>query len=187
MGGVLGKLNHMQLFCMAFVEVIFYYINIYIGETLLLVVDMGGSIFIHIFGAYFGLAVSYFTSPKKKTIDANVSATTKESDLFSMLGTLFLWMFWPSFNGGLAPVAMQSKHRCVINTILSLCSSGLTTMAMSIKLRGKFSIEDIQNATLAGGVAVGSSSDLVMGPWFALLVGMAAGFVSTLGFARIRE
>jgi len=58
---------------------------------------------------------------------------------------------------------------------------------MSIKLRGKFSIEDIQNATLAGGVAVGSSSDLVMGPWFSILVGMAAGFVSTLGFARIKE
>jgi len=82
---------------------------------------------------------------------------------------------------------MESKHRCVINTVLSLTGSALTTFAMSIKLRGKFSMEDLQNATLAGGVAVGSSSDLVMGPWFAILVGIAAGFVSTLGFARIRE
>lgn len=47
-------------------------------------------------------------------------------------------------------------------------------------------MEDIQNATLAGGVAVGSSSDLVVGPWASLLIGMVAGLVSTVGFARLK-
>lgn len=44
---------------------------------------------------------------------------------------------------------------------------------------------DIQNATLAGGVAVGSSADLVIGPPFALLIGLAAGIVSTMGYVYI--
>jgi len=47
-------------------------------------------------------------------------------------------------------------------------------------------MEDIQNATLAGGVAVGSSSDLVTGPWSAMIVGSVAGIVSTIGFAKIK-
>ena len=38
------------------------------------------------------------------------------SDLFSLLGTVILWVFWPSFNGLLATGA--ARHRAVINTYL---------------------------------------------------------------------
>ena len=38
------------------------------------------------------------------------------SDLFSLLGTLILWVLWPSFNGLLAVGA--ARHRAVINTYL---------------------------------------------------------------------
>lgn len=54
-------------------------------------------------------------------------------------------------------------------------------------MRGKFSMEDIQNATLAGGVAVGSSSDLVIGPNFAMVIGLIAGLVSVMGFIRGKQ
>lgn len=103
----------------------------------------------------------------------------KYSDLFSMIGTLFLWMYWPSFNGALAPLEMNSQHRVVINTTLALTGSALSAYCFSILIRGHFSMEDIQNATLAGGVAVGSSSDLVIKPWAAITIGFIAGAVST--------
>jgi ammonium transporter Rh len=45
---------------------------------------------------------------------------------------------------------------------------------------------DIQNASLAGGVAVGSSADLVIGPSFSLLIGMIAGIMSTVGYNKIQ-
>lgn len=38
------------------------------------------------------------------------------SDLFSLLGTIILWVFWPSFNGLLAVGA--ARQRAVINTYL---------------------------------------------------------------------
>jgi ammonia channel protein AmtB len=72
----------------------------------------------------------------------------------------------------------------IINTVMSIASSCIITWAWSRILRPgkKFDFEDIANATLAGGVAVGSSADLVIKPWGAMLVGSVAGSLSTFGF-----
>jgi len=43
-------------------------------------------------------------------------------------------------------------------------------------------MDDILNATLAGGVAAGSASGLLYYPAFALLIGVLAGIISTCGF-----
>ena len=43
----------------------------------------------------------------------------------------------------------------------------------------------VQNATLAGGVAVGTMADMVIKPWGAIFVGMAAGTVCSLGFTYL--
>ena len=44
-------------------------------------------------------------------------------------------------------------------------------MSALLRKHNKFDMVDIQNATLAGGVAVGSSSDLVIQPGGALAIG----------------
>ena len=49
----------------------------------------------------------------------------------------------------------------------------------------KFVMEHIQNATLAGGVAVGAVADLVLQPWAALVIGSLAGILSVVGFDLI--
>ena len=58
-GAIIGKVNPLQLMFMSLVEATFCVINLYVGYSVLGVVDVGGSIFIHTFGAYFGLAVSF--------------------------------------------------------------------------------------------------------------------------------
>ena len=45
--------------------------------------------------------------------------------------------------------------------------------------------EHVQNATLAGGVAIGTAADLAVQPVGALVVGTVAGAVSVIGFEKI--
>lgn len=40
----------------------------------------------------------------------------------------------------------------------------------------------IQNATLAGGVAVGTSAEMMLTPYGSLIVGSISGIVSTVGY-----
>ena len=95
-------------------------------------------------------------------------------------------MYWPSFNGALATESQQ--HRVVINTVLALCSCCVTAFLVDALVRpeNKFDMVSIQNATLAGGVAVGSSSDLVIQPWGAILIGCVAGIISVTGYVYIQ-
>lgn len=46
-------------------------------------------------------------------------------------------------------------------------------------------MEDILNATLAGGVIVGAACDLITMPFGAMICGFAAGTISTIGFRRL--
>ena len=62
--------------------------------------------YVHTFGAYFGLAASYFfviEKTKASLASENSNAVGGyTSQTIAMVGTLFLFMYWPSFNGALA-------------------------------------------------------------------------------------
>ena len=184
-GAVLGKVNPLQLVAIALIELMVYGLNEWIGAIELGAVDMGGSIFVHSFGAYFGLGCALMLGPTQ-AFGHKHNSSTKNSDMFAMLGTVFLWMFWPSFNGALA--SGDQQHRVAINTVLSLCACCVSAFACSAIFRHgkKFDMVDIQNATLAGGVAVGSSADLVIQPAGAIGIGTVAGLVSVLGYVYLQ-
>ena len=46
-------------------------------------------------------------------------------------------------------------------------------------------MEIILNASLAGGVAVGSAADIIVMPFGAMLAGFVTGLVSSFGFAKL--
>ena len=62
------------------------------------------------------------------------------SDLFAMVGSLFLWVFWPSFNSG--ALEGVDRHRAVVNTYIALASCCVTTFAVSafVDENGKFNM-----------------------------------------------
>ena len=43
----------------------------------------------------------------------------------------------------------------------------------------------VQNATLAGGVAVGTLANMFIAPWGALLIGFLAGIISVIGYKYV--
>lgn len=200
-GAVLGKTTPTQLTWIMVGMVPLYALNQHLVFKVLQGLDMGGSITIHAFGAYYGLAASLMLSNGRQAPGAYTSANIKNSatytsDLFSMIGTIFLWMYWPSFNGALASIEASALHEanpdnillpqqyyCVVNTLFSLLGSVLSTFAVSSWLNnGRFDMMHVQNATLAGGVAMGSSAALRLSPGGAVAVGLFAGCLSTFGF-----
>lgn len=59
-GAILGKCSIFQLWAMATFEVFFYCLNEAILIDIFQVFDIGGSMVIHTFGAFFGLSVAFF-------------------------------------------------------------------------------------------------------------------------------
>jgi len=185
-GAILGKTSPLQLLIVGFIEVLFYSLNKMLIESAYGVVDLGGSMVIHAFGAYFGLAVALVIGRPGQR-DNNLNGANRMSDLFAMIGTIFLWMLWPSFNAVLAPEG-AIQHRAIVNTILSLCAACMVSFGLSILFRKehKLSMVDVQNATLAGGVAMGSSASMAVYPGGALAIGCIAGLLSCFGYNYVQ-
>ncbi len=187
-GAVLGRLKMHQFILLGILFIPFYMVNEWIvlenGIGLMkgAVADTGGSIVIHTFGALFGVSVAIsMTTKKELTQSIEVDAN---SDRFSMLGSMVLWIFWPSFCAALVPV--EAIPSTVVNVFLALCGSTLITYLLSLKIRGKINIADIANATLAGGVAIGATCDHAT-HGEAFIIGIVAGAISTIGFAIIKD
>jgi len=170
---------------MTLVEILLLNVNEVIGRNLLGAVDVGDCIFSHMFGAYFGLSISKVLYNKNASKSTKAGAT-RTSDLFSMVGTAFLWVFWPSFNTGAAAEG-DAQMRALINTYLALCASCMAAFAISalVNPQSKFCMEHIQNATLAGGVSVGATADMILTPLGAIIMGCLSGLVSTLGYRYV--
>ena len=148
--------------------------------------DAGGTIVIHMFGAYFGLGLARVLGKPQVTKYCTNSIV---SDLLSLIGTMFLWVYWPTFNGAVfftGPRATIDPNRCIVNTVVALCASCVTAFGISGLLSKRFSPADIQNSSLAGGVVVGAIARMDVEPAWAAGLGMVAAAVSVWGYQRLQ-
>jgi ammonium transporter Rh len=186
-GALLGRLKMYQYLILGLLFVPFYIINelIVANDYFHLigkVADTGGSIVIHAFGALFGISAAVFLTTKEHMETPILSDET--TDKYSLLGSMVLWVFWPSFCAALVPV--EAIPMTVVNVFLALCGSTIATYIASTKIRGKISAADIANAALAGGVAIGSTCDFA-NHFQAMVIGLFAGSISTIGFAVLQK
>lgn len=86
-GVVIGVASPLQLVFMTFAEILFYIVNKYIGAMIFQAVDTGGSIFVHVFAAYFGLGVS---RGMRSVADINTThlEPSYNSNIFCLVGEL---------------------------------------------------------------------------------------------------
>ena len=187
-GAPLGRLKMPQYFILGLLFTPCYMINewILVDHGFGLIpkggfMDTGGSILIHAFGALFGLGV-VMTMTTKEEFAAKIEANTT-SNLFSLLGSMVLWLFWPSFCAGLVPPELVPKT--AINVTLALCGATLATCFFSSLFRGKISMGDLTNAALAGGVSIGASCDFATHN-SAFIIGLIGGLISTVGYNYIQ-
>jgi len=186
-GAVLGRIKMYQYLIMGMLFIPFYILNElivvedhfnFIGT----IADTGGSIVIHAFGAIFGISAAVFLSTlKQRETPIEADAT---SDRYSLLGSMVLWVFWPSFCGALVPA--ETIPFVVVNVFIALSGSTIATYIASVSIRGKINAADIANAALAGGVAIGATFDHAT-HLEAMIIGAIAGVLSTVGFAIFQE
>ncbi|PNJ56761.1 RHBG isoform 1 [Pongo abelii] len=196
-GAVLGKTGPAQLLLMALLEVVLFGINKFVLLHLLGVRVWGGMEWgvgggqgercrrLHDYPHLWCLlrARPFAGSVQAPAGEEQAPPGLYHSDLFAMIGTIFLWIFWPSFNAALTSLG-AGQHRAALNTYYSLAASTLGTFALSALVGedGRLDMVHIQNAALAGGVVVGTSSEMMLTPFGALAAGFLAGTVSTLGY-----
>ncbi len=185
-GAVLGRIKIFQYLILGLLFIPFYIFNElivvedyfhFVGKL----ADTGGSIVIHAFGALFGIAAAIsLTSKADMDVPILSDATT---DKYSVLGSMVLWVFWPSFCAALVPI--EAIPHTVVNVFLALCGSTIATYFASLLIRKKVCIADIANAALAGGVAIGATCDFASHTQ-AMIIGVCAGIISTVGFAILQ-
>jgi ammonium transporter Rh len=186
-GAVLGRVRLHQYGLLALVMVPLYMLN----EWLVLdgglgvtkgFVDSAGSIIIHAFGAYFGLGLAVAltrASDLEKEIPGDIT-----SNRFSMIGSMVLWLFWPSFCSAVVPP--EQVPATAVNTILALCGATISTCIVGAAFnKGKVMIGDIANAALAGGVSIGATCNVVSAR-MALVIGLVAGALCVFGYAVVQ-
>uniref|UniRef100_A0A8C6X299 Ammonium transporter AmtB-like domain-containing protein n=1 Tax=Naja naja TaxID=35670 RepID=A0A8C6X299_NAJNA len=146
-------------------------------------VDIGGSVTVHVFSCYFGLGASIALYRSGLQTGHPKETPSYISDLLSLVGAIFLWVFWPSFVSVLVHPG-DGQHRAVLHTWVALSASVLTTFAISslLEKKGKVSMGHLQNATLAGGVAIGTVADMAINPGGAFLLGILSSLACILGF-----
>lgn len=186
-GALLGRLKIYQYMILGLLFIPFYILN----EIVVLedhfhfvgtIADTGGSIIIHAFGAIFGISAAVSLSTKhQREIPIEADAT---SDRYSLLGSMVLWVFWPSFCAALVPA--EAIPATVVNVFIALCGSTIATYIASVSIRGKINAADIANAALAGGVAIGATCDHAT-HFEAMVIGLIAGVISTVGFALLQK
>ena len=183
-GGVIGRVGPKDLLIIAIFNVIGYSLNEEIVFVKIGMIDAGASSTVHTFGCYFGLTVCMVLSKKARPI-TNVKISYI-SNIFAFIGTLFLVLYFPSFNYAVTAQNAFEQNLIVVNTVMSLAGSVLGTFIVSSLGFGRgLEMENILNATIAGGIIVGAPSTFIYRPGLALFIGVMGGAVSALCFHNL--
>src|SRR5688572_16888214 len=95
----------------------------------------------------------------------------------TLLGTGFLWFGWFGFNGGSALGANAIAGGAIVATHTAAATSALTWMVMEWLHRGKPTVLGVISGAVGGMASMTPGAGFV-GPMWAIVIGMAAGFLS---------
>lgn len=142
---------------------------------------------IFLFGSMSGIVVSWILGVQRMHLtDKHYKYRSERMNMgYALLGTMFIWSLLPvvSSVNSLVKVDGQLANPYitagVINMWFALSASTWAAFCTSILLHKKASIHDIVFGTFSGGIAFGSSANLVMNPVGPIIVGIIAGVISS--------
>ncbi|KAL7980124.1 hypothetical protein Chor_001392 [Crotalus horridus] len=200
-GAILGKVSPVQLLIMTLFQVTLFSVNEYILLDLLhasnaylslQVKDAGGSMTIHTFGAYFGLTVTSILYRPNLEQTKEKQESVYHSDLFAMIGSpseafkaenkvQSIVDFEPLIHKAQSCMFISESRRRYAWPVIVL-EIWKHLLILVIKLKG---MSIFKMPPLAGGVAVGTSAEMMLTPYGALIVGFICGIVTTIGYVYV--
>ena len=183
LGSFIGKLSFSQYFVVIIIHIIFSSLNYLVVRQSLKVIDIGGTLTVHLYGAVFGFAfsfISFCNDNEKERIRTSLHiGSDHNSNLFALFGSLMIIPLWPSFNTAL--ISGNQKYRGIINTYFSVGGSIITYFLMSAALNNKkFKIEDIIYASFPGAIIIGGCCHLIKEFYLCILFGIIASVACSL-------
>lgn len=176
---IIGKASQAQLLSAGVLGACAYACNEVVVAKVLDCRDTGGALLMHLFGGAYGIGLALVYRYKDSSKNKNLF-DTHNSLTFATMGCLFLWCFWPSINSAMAGTE-SAILLSVLNTYFAMIGSVLSAFGTSVILRGgKFAMAHVLNASLAGGVIIGSSVDILYDGWAAYLLGSLSGIVTVM-------
>ena len=167
----------MKYFVVIIIHTIFSALNYILVRQELKVIDVGGTLNVHLFGAIFGSVFSMISYCNKNEIERIKTSlhigSDHNSNLFALFGSLMIIPLWPSFNTAL--INGNQKYRGIINTYFSVGGSIITYFLMSAALNNKkFKIEDIIYASFPGAIIIGGCCHLIKEFYLCILFGISS-------------
>jgi ammonium transporter Rh len=213
LGCVIGRLSFMQYLIMSIMETILCSLNYQLCERKLESIDVGGAMYIHTFGAIFGISISMvlFCSKKVKSEIQKYNQMNKSSyfsNLTTFLGIIFLFCFFPSFNSALASSDKDietlstlnstanitiyneiefQKQRGRINTYFSLIGSVIASFITSgLFNKGRFIFEQIFFGSLSGGIIISGCCTVCFDYGAAMIIGTIGSVIIITFLSKIK-
>jgi len=194
-GALVGKIGPLQVLVFTLAEIACYGANkaFFLNSKYLDgFSDVGGSIAVNVFGAYFGLAASFAYGAAEPWVDKDNGVTVGPevglsssyfSDNLSLLGTLLIWVSAPSFVAASLPMDSATQRLAIMNTLFALLGSTVVVFGCTTLPNQRLHVAPIRNASLAGAVSIGAVAGFLVGPGGAILIGALGGVVSCFLFA----
>lgn len=190
LGAVIGKLSMIQYFTMALFEIFFSSLSYHVCLLRIDAIYNGWNIYIYIFGSIFALVLSIILFCRDTEYSKISNSPHLNSDyystIFSFIGCLFLWIFFPIFNtsnitkhNSLDPKELRLTG--IINTYMSIVGSIISTFITSPLIHNaKFKMEHILNATYVGGIIIGGCCTINAYVYTSIIIGCGGGIITTL-------
>ena len=194
LGTILGKISMPQYLILIITETITVTLNYTLLRQVLKVIDVGGTLTMHLYGALFGAIfsfISFFSKNEQQRIgESRHLGSTYYSNIFALIGNLILISYFPAFNTCLINDSLyrkidnkeiKLKFVGMINTYFGLIGSIIGTFCTSPFFNnGKLALQDILNSSFSGGIAVGGCCHLINHYWVSIIFGLFTGSVTTI-------
>lgn len=143
---------------------------------------------VFLFGGLFGFVCSWAMRNAFNTVHPTFIkySSSKFNSILALIGSIFCFVLFPllsqqrTFVNVALPIYNYMKFACTVNVVLAMTASVIASTVVSMMFSLKIGMKDFIHSTIAGGIAIGSSSNIITNPAAALTVGVIAGIVQVL-------